>query len=97
MVQTGLILQVGGALGAYELGVLKRLYEDPGFQPSVISGVSIGAITAATLVGARENPIASLEALWRNLTIASSPFVSQDSRRYLSLFGNPAFFRMRTD
>ena len=47
---TAIVLQGGGALGAYELGVLKALYEErPGFKPAVITGVSIGAITAAVL------------------------------------------------
>jgi predicted acylesterase/phospholipase RssA len=49
-VQTGLILQGGGALGAYEFGVLRRLFEEPGgFAPDVISGVSIGAINTSAL------------------------------------------------
>jgi NTE family protein len=97
MVQTGLLLQGGGALGAYESGALKRLYEERGFQPNVIAGVSIGAITAATLVGARGNPIDALEALWRRFTIPSKPFVPEVTQRFLALFGNPEFFRMRTD
>ena len=58
----GIVLQGGGALGAYELGVLERLYAEPGFELSYVSGVSIGAITAAVLVGARSgDPIAALK------------------------------------
>jgi predicted acylesterase/phospholipase RssA len=97
MTQTGLVLQGGGALGAYELGVLKRLREEVSFQPTVISGVSIGAITAATLVGAKGDPIEALEGLWRTFTMPSSPFVPQTAQRFLALFGNFDFFRMRTD
>jgi predicted acylesterase/phospholipase RssA len=97
MTQTGLVLQGGGALGAYELGALKRLYEEAHFQPGVVSGVSIGAITAATLVGSRGDPIETLERLWRTLTIPSSPLVPRTAQRFLSLFGNVNFFRMRTD
>jgi predicted acylesterase/phospholipase RssA len=97
MAQTGLVLQGGGALGAYELGALKRLHEEASFQPDVISGVSIGAITAATLVGARGDPIETLEALWRRFTMPSSPLLPQVSQRFLALFGDAAFFRMRTD
>jgi len=49
---TAIILQGGGALGAYELGVLKALYETrPGFKPAVVTGISIGAITTAVLAG----------------------------------------------
>jgi predicted acylesterase/phospholipase RssA len=95
--QTGLVLQGGGALGAYELGVLTRLYEKPGFQPNIISGVSIGAINAAVLVGAKGHPIETLAALWQKLTIPSSSLVPQAAQRFLALFGNPDFFRPRTD
>ena len=53
--QTAIVLQGGGALGAYEYGVLNALYDTrPGFQPAVVTGVSIGAITATVLVGAAE-------------------------------------------
>ena len=52
-VQTAIVLQGGGALGAYEYGVLKALYESrPGFRPVAVAGISIGAITAAVLGGA---------------------------------------------
>ena len=55
--QTAIVLQGGGALGAYEYGVLKALYEArPVFTPAVVTGVSIGAITAAVLVGAPSDP-----------------------------------------
>lgn len=97
MAQTGLILQGGGALGAYELGALKRLYEEPGFKPNVISGVSIGAITAATLVGAKQGPIETLEALWDSFTMPSSPFIPEEFQQLSSLFGDPSFYRMRMD
>src|SRR5436309_14234215 len=64
--RTALVLQGGGALGAYEYGVMKALYESrPQFKPVVVTGVSIGAINAAVLVGAKEDPIRTLEHLWR--------------------------------
>ena len=47
--RTALVLQGGGALGAYELGAAKALYEEPDFAPDLIAGVSIGAVTAALL------------------------------------------------
>jgi NTE family protein len=31
--RSALILQGGGALGAYECGAIKALYEQPGFAP----------------------------------------------------------------
>jgi predicted acylesterase/phospholipase RssA len=44
--RSALVLQGGGALGAYELGAARALYEDNHFSPDMIAGVSIGAITA---------------------------------------------------
>ena len=65
-VQTAIVLQGGGALGAYEYGVLKALYESrPGFRPVAVAGISIGAITAAVLGGAAGDPIHALDTLWR--------------------------------
>ena len=41
-VQTAIVLQGGGALGAYEYGVLKALYDSrPGFRPVAVAGISI--------------------------------------------------------
>src|SRR2546421_12491130 len=66
-IRTAIVLQGGGALGAYEFGVLKALYDQrPGFKPAAVTGISIGAITAAVLGGARGEPIAALETLWRD-------------------------------
>jgi NTE family protein len=65
--RTALVLQGGGALGAYEYGVLKALYEArPHFHTAVVTGIFIGAINAAVLVGAKEDPIRTLEELWRH-------------------------------
>ena len=41
-----LVLQGGGALGAYQGGVYQTLHE-AGLEPEWVSGVSIGAINAA--------------------------------------------------
>ena len=45
-----LVLQGGGALGAYQAGVYEALSE-AGIHPNWISGVSIGAINAAIIAG----------------------------------------------
>lgn len=96
MKQTGIVLQGGGALGAYELGVLKRLYEHVEFSPNIVAGVSIGAINAVTLVGAKEDPIGTLEVIWEEFTIFSTP-ISEKIESHLALFGNDSFFNLRTD
>ena len=45
-----LVLQGGGALGAYQAGVYQALHE-AGLEPDWVSGVSIGAINAAIIAG----------------------------------------------
>ena len=64
MAITGLVLQGGGALGAFEFGALECLL-DHGVRPDVVSGVSIGAINAAVLCGCRHgDPKRALRELW---------------------------------
>ncbi len=72
---TALSLQGGGALGAYEYGMLKALYakRGKGFRPRVVAGVSIGAINAAFLVGAKGDPIEALDTLWRERLCVTWP------------------------
>jgi NTE family protein len=91
-----LVLQGGGALGAYAYGVIKALYEQPGFGLDIVTGVSIGAINAAVLIGARGDPIKALDELWRKrLTIKNWPFMSPIFKRYSSLLVNPAMYCIR--
>jgi NTE family protein len=45
-----LVLQGGGALGAYQAGVYEALSE-AGIHPNWIAGMSIGAINAAIIAG----------------------------------------------
>ena len=95
-VQTAIVLQGGGALGAYEYGVLRALYEQrPGFTPVAVTGVSIGAITAAVLGGARADPIAALDELWRRRLALDAPGLPPVVDRSLSLLGNPGMYRLR--
>jgi NTE family protein len=49
-----LVLQGGGALGAFQAGVYEALSEH-GLHPNWIAGVSIGAINAAIIAGNSEN------------------------------------------
>jgi NTE family protein len=36
--KSALVLQGGGALGAYELGAARAFYKDPTFAPDLIAG-----------------------------------------------------------
>ncbi len=45
-----LVLQGGGALGAYQAGVMDGLHE-AGIEPDWVAGISIGAINAALIAG----------------------------------------------
>jgi hypothetical protein len=58
--QIVLVLQGGGALGAYQAGVYQALH-DAGIEPDWVIGTSIGAINAALIAG--NAPDARLEAL----------------------------------
>jgi NTE family protein len=96
--RSALVLQGGGALGAYELGAARRLYEDGAFAPDLIAGVSIGAITAVLLARPAKGlqPLAALEAFWRRVTV-SGWFLPRPLRPYASILGNPNFFMPRLD
>src|SRR5262245_20518393 len=102
-----LVLQGGGALGAYECGVYKVLapyFKKHGYSLSVVAGTSIGAINAAVIAtrynkdsdhGAR-----ALEELWtQRITARSVPFfpplpVFEPYNAIWTslLFGNPHLF-----
>jgi NTE family protein len=58
--QVVLVLQGGGALGAYQAGVYQALHE-AGIEPDWIIGTSIGAINASLIAGnAPENRLSRL-------------------------------------
>jgi NTE family protein len=66
--RVALVLQGGGALGSYQVGVYRALHE-AGCEPGWISGVSIGAINAALIAGnPPERRIERLQAFWDMLT-----------------------------
>lgn len=59
-----LVLQGGGALGAYHVGAFRALQEI-GYTPNWVSGVSIGSINAAIIAGnAPDEQLGKLEELW---------------------------------
>jgi len=63
-----LLLQGGGALGAYQAGVYQALMEAE-IEPDWIAGISIGAINAAIIAGnPPEARIEKLRAFWETIT-----------------------------
>jgi predicted acylesterase/phospholipase RssA len=90
--------QGGGALGAYAFGALKRIYEsETAFRPSCVSGVSIGAFTAAIVASHPDDPISALQAFWDDLSVFHSEFLPPNAEKYLAYFGNSAFYWPRFD
>ena len=66
-----LVLQGGGALGAYQAGVYEGLHE-AGIRPNWVAGISIGALNAAIIAGSPEaQRVDRLRAFWE--TICASP------------------------
>jgi len=64
-----LVLQGGGALGAYQGGVYEALAE-AGIAPDWVAGISIGAINAALIAGnAPEDRVDRLRAFWEAVTL----------------------------
>jgi NTE family protein len=108
LVETVLVLQGGGSLGAYECGVYKALY-DKGLKFDILAGSSIGAINASIICAAQnqgENVSKILTNFWTELSeenVAgmlpfSSPLISADkmmaifSSVYSVAFGNNKAF-----
>jgi NTE family protein len=70
--RTALVLQGGGALGAYQAGVYEAM-ADAGRHPDWIAGISIGALNAAIIAGnAPEHRVEKLREFWN--TICKPPF-----------------------
>lgn len=93
--QTALILQGGGALGAFECGVVKALEEQRIF-PDIVAGVSIGAFNGAIIASHPRHATQALEAFWADLSVAVTPlpFASERDAAALQIlmFGVPGFF-----
>jgi len=100
---TVLVLQGGGALGAYQAGVYAGLTE-VGLTPDWISGVSIGAINAALIAGnPPERGVERLREFWERISARASfmppplldpmrPLFSFLSAASAVSFGVPGFF-----
>src|SRR3954468_20406350 len=105
--EIGLVLQGGGALGAYEWGAVTALLElmdkaeAHGRQLAlkVVTGVSIGAINGACIVGSRSRADARrrLTDLWEDLRLDTPSFLPRQVRRDLAYLGLPGFYIPRAD
>jgi NTE family protein len=100
-----LVLQGGGALGAYQAGAYEALAE-AGLEPDWVAGISIGAINGAIIVGNRpENRVDRLRQFWEGVSdgIEATPLGGTDVRVALNelnaarvaTFGVPGFFSPR--
>ena len=90
--QTVLVLQGGGALGAYQVGVYEALHE-AGIEPDWVIGTSIGAINASIIAGSpRDERIERLCDFWRR--VEHGHFLTAIARNFVAVSsGIPAFFR----
>ena len=70
--RVALILQGGGALGAYQAGVYQALAE-ANLHPDWVAGISIGAVNSALIAGnPPEKRVEQLRAFWE--TVSQPPF-----------------------
>ena len=98
--QTVMVLQGGGALGAYQVGVYQALHE-AGVEPQWVIGTSIGAINASIIAGSpKKERMDRLDDFWRRGAhghFLGSPvpaWFGAAARNMLAVTaGIPAFFR----
>ena len=105
-IETVLVMQGGGSLGAYECGVYKTLAKH-NIKFDIVSGTSIGALNAVIIAAhsydSAENSARELENFWLELAETLIPlpsllYFTDESRAilastYSAIYGNPkAFF-----
>ena len=102
-----LVLQGGGALGAYQAGVFESLSEVYR-EPTWVAGISIGAINAAIITGnAAGSRVGKLREFWELVSSSLAPplvlpqgaaareGLNEASASQVMLFGVPGFFTPR--
>jgi NTE family protein len=101
-----LVLQGGGALGAYQAGVYQAL-DEAGVHPDWIIGTSIGAINGALIAGnSASERVSRLREFWHAIScddfetwlppaLRHSRFTSTMNALQVQLLGNPSFFLPR--
>jgi NTE family protein len=99
-----LVLQGGGALGAYQAGVYQALHEN-GMEPDWVCGVSIGAINSAIIAGnPPERRLERLRTFWDRITARKVWHYTPDGDVYrkarnmtsswmTTTMGQPGFFK----
>jgi NTE family protein len=105
--EVALVLQGGGALGAYQAGVIQGL-EEKGIEVDWVAGISIGAVNAAIFCGnPPEKRVAKLRGFWEKVTAAlpALPFMGGGdewrewmhmlSAGFVAVQGVPGFFTPR--
>lgn len=104
--KTVLVLQGGGALGAYQAGAYEALAE-AGYMPTWIAGISIGAVNSAIIAGnPPERRVERLRAFWQEVSsrLLGQPLANDDNSRKVfnetsaalaALWGVPGFFEPR--
>lgn len=98
-IQVVLTLQGGGAIGAYECGVVKAM-EEYNIYPDIVAGISIGAFNSAIIASNPKNAAAALEAFWEELSLDTFMAADEATRRFISswhaiVLGSPHFFQPR--
>jgi NTE family protein len=102
--RVALVLQGGGALGAYQVGVYQALHE-AGLEPDWVCGVSIGAINSAIIAGnPPEHRLDKLRIFWERITARKIWHYTPDGDIYrkarnftstmmTTTLGQPGFFK----
>lgn len=101
-----LVLQGGGALGAFQAGVYEAMI-DLGIELDWVAGISIGAVNAAIIAGnPRDQAVGKLREFWDGVSSALPSFPNADNdwaREWahmgaagqVAAFGVPGFFTPR--
>lgn len=101
-----LVLQGGGALGAFQAGVYEALIE-LGIELDWVAGISIGAVNAAIIAGnERDQAVGKMREFWESVSSALPPLPTPDNdwaREWTHMaaawqvmaFGVPGFFTPR--
>jgi NTE family protein len=101
-----LVLQGGGALGAYQAGIFEAMRRSD-YEPGWVAGISIGGINAAIIVGnPPERRVERLREFWEYVTSTFlwRPLLEDNKERHLFTtlsstwfagFGVPGFFEPR--